>query len=97
MVSANQKGYLSRSYSSPFEHSKSSKAAFPSTMTTSKLNRSTLKDLDNKRNEGEETSKQLVKPSTSHPKMGEVSKNISSSPTSREKLIPERNGTSSKK
>ena len=32
-VSANQKGPLSRSYSSPFEHSKSSKAAFPANMT----------------------------------------------------------------
>ena len=34
-VSANQKGPLSRSYSSPFEHSKSSKAAFPANMTAS--------------------------------------------------------------
>ena len=42
-VSANQKGPLCRSYSSPFEHSRSSKAAFPANMTSPISNGSTPK------------------------------------------------------
>ena len=41
-LSPKHRGPISRSYSSPFEHSKDSKAAFPSNMTTQKSNRNII-------------------------------------------------------
>ena len=38
-LSTKNRGTISRSYSSPFEHSKNSKAAFPSNMTAQQSNR----------------------------------------------------------
>ena len=95
---ANQKGYLSRSYSSPFENSKSSKAAFPSSMTSPKTNQSTSKTFVKSSNgKGIDCGKVPLKSSMSNPRMNDASKIITANSNSNEQNSIGRDSNSQQK
>ena len=70
------KSSVLRSYSSPFEHSKTRNAAFPTTMTTQKLGAS--HDVSSKSKPiGHDGVRRSLSKTNSHPKVGESANNPS--------------------